>query len=108
MLVAEEDFGSDPEHVRILQAIEQGPQKARLDLHVVVQEHQHVARRNVHAGLVAADEVAILGQRHDLDPRVLLLEPLDGSVGAAVVDDDDLVVAAMLFDRELQRRQQHF
>ena len=92
--VAEEHFGCDAEHVGLAQAFEQRPQEAWLHDHVVVEEHEHIARRRRHACRVAAHEVAILGQRDHLHPRMLAAQPLDGAVVAAVVDDDHLVIAA--------------
>ena len=62
----------------------------RLDPHVVVEEHEHVAGRGGDAGRVPAGEALVRGERDDADAGVLARDPLDGPVGRAVVDDDDL------------------
>ena len=69
-------------------------QRARGHARVVVEQHQRLAARGGGTGVVAAGEVAVLGQRQHARSRLPGAEEVERVVGRGVVDQHQLDVAA--------------
>ena len=74
----------------IIEALDQTRDEARLELHVVVDEQEDVARGGRDAGGVAAREPEVLGQGDHAHRREVLGEMGPAVVGGAVVHADQL------------------
>src|SRR5262245_18811997 len=105
LAILKENLARHRKNTLVCKPVEQRSQKARVDKHVIVQQHHYVVLGSVYANIVPVREVVVAIQSNNSDFGKSVAEELDAVVLASIVDYDDLVVSLIFSDRRQHRRQ---
>ena len=90
---------------RVRETSQQRSQKSAIDDHIVVEEHDNIRLHFVCSTIVAAAKTVIAVERENADLRKILADELCAAIAAAIVDDENFVIAAGAFHGFNQCRQ---
>src|SRR5213594_3634577 len=89
------DLRGNAKNRRIGKAIEKRPEETAIHDHVVVEEDDYVGLGLRDTPIVPACKTVVAIQREDPHVRKTALDKVHASVGAPVVDDDDVMLASI-------------